>query len=139
MAYRSGCRTTFHHPYYLVWTPKYRFKVLLGEVRFWVREIIRQTCDEMGGTIINGALSKDHEHMFVEIPPQVSIADFVRRAKGRSSRKIQQEFEQIRKRYWSQRFWQRGYFSTTSGNISDDIIMRYLGRHTHRDGFRPAP
>lgn len=56
--------------------------------------------------------------MFVEIPPLVSLSDFVRRAKGRSSRKIQQEFEHIRKRYWGQRFWQRGYFSTTSGNIT---------------------
>jgi putative transposase len=44
----------------------------------------------------------------------------------------------IRKRYWGQRFWQRGYFSTTSGNITDDIIMRYLDRHTHKDGFSPS-
>ena len=100
-----------------------------------VREIIRQVCAEMGVTIINGALSSDHVHMFVEIPPHISVSDFVRRAKGRSSRKIQQEFEHIRKRYWGQRFWQRGYFSTTSGNITDDIIMRYLDRHTHKQGF----
>jgi putative transposase len=62
-----------------------------------VREIIRQVCEEMGVTIINGALSRDHVHMFVEIPPHVSVSNFVRRAKGRSSRKIQQEFEHIRK------------------------------------------
>ena len=88
--YRSGCHTTFHHRYHLVWAPKYRFKVLIGDVRLRVREIIRQVCAEMGVTIINGALSKDHVHMFVEIPPHVSVSDFVRRAKGRSSRKIQQ-------------------------------------------------
>jgi len=64
-----------------------------------LREIIRQVCAEMGVAIINGASSRDHVHMFVEIPPQVSVSDFVRRAKGRSSRKIQQEFEHIRKRY----------------------------------------
>ena len=75
-------------------------------MRLRVREIIRQVCAEMGVTIINGALSRDHVHMFVEIPPHVSVSDFVRRAKGRSSRKIQQEFEHIRKRYWGQRFWQ---------------------------------
>lgn len=99
-AYRSGCHTTFHHRYHLVWAPKYRYKVLIGDVRLPVREIIRQVCAEMGVKIINGALSKDHVHMFVEIPPHVSVSDFVRRAKGRSSRKIQQEFEHIRKRYW---------------------------------------
>lgn len=138
MAYRSGCHTTFHHRYHLVWAPKYRYKALIGDVRLRVREIIRQVCDEMGVKIINGALSRDHVHMFVEIPPHVSVSDFVRRAKGRSSRKIQQEFEHIRKRYWGQRFWQRGYFSTTSGNITDDIIMRYLDRHTHKQGFSPS-
>jgi putative transposase len=42
-------------------------------------------------------------------------------------------------RYWGQRFWQRGYFSTTSGNITDDIMMRYLDEHAHKDGFSPAP
>ena len=76
--------------------------------------------------------------MFVEIPPHVRVCDFVRKAKGRSSRKIQQEFEHIRKRYWGQRFWDRGYFSTTSGNITDDVIMRYLDRHTHKNGFSPS-
>ena len=75
-------------------------------MRLRVREIIKQVCDEMSVTIVNGALSRDHVHMFVEIPPHVSVSDFVRRAKGRSSRKIQQEFEHIRKRYWGQRFWQ---------------------------------
>src|SRR3546814_10204846 len=71
--------------------------------------------------------------MFVEIPPHVSVRDFVRRAEGRSSRKIQH----IRKRYWGQRFWGRGYFSTRSGNIIDDIVNRYLDRHTHKNGFSP--
>jgi REP element-mobilizing transposase RayT len=82
MAYRSGSHTTFHHRYHLVWAPKYRYKVLDGEVRLRVREIIKQVCDEMGVTIVNGALSRDHVHMFVEIPPHVSVSDLVRRAKG---------------------------------------------------------
>lgn len=52
-----------------------------------------KTDTQMGVTIVNGALSRDHVHMFVEIPPHIAVSDFVRRAKGRSSRKIQQEFE----------------------------------------------
>ena len=96
MGYSSGCHTTFHHRYHLVWAPKYRFKVLHGEVRLRVREIIRQVCAEMGVTIVHGVLSRDHVHMFVEIPPHVSVSDFVRRAKGRSSRKIQQEFDALK-------------------------------------------
>lgn len=72
--------------------------MLIGDARLRVREFIRQVCSEMGVTIINGALSRDHVHMFVEIPPHVSLSDFVRRGKGRSSRTIQQEFEHICKR-----------------------------------------
>ena len=72
------------------------------------------------------------------LPPHISVGDFVRRAKGRSSRKIQQEFEHTRKRYWGQRFWGRGYFSTTSGNITNDVILHYLDRHTKMNGFSPA-
>lgn len=130
MAHSKGCHTTYHHRYHIVWAPKYRFKVLRGEVRLRVREIIRQVCAELGVSIINGVLSSDHVHMFVETPPHVPVSDFVRRAKGRSSRKIWQVFEHIRKRYWGQRFWGRGFFSTTSGNITDDVIINYLDKHT---------
>lgn len=88
----------------------------------------------MGVTIVNGHLSCDHVYIFVEIPPHVPVSDFVRRAKG-GSRNIQHEFEHIRKHYWGQRFWQQGYFSTTSGNITDDIITRYPDRHARKEGF----
>ncbi len=133
MGYSSGSHTLFHHRYHLVWAPKYRYKVLIGDVRLRVREIIRQVCAEMGVTIVSGALSRDHVHLFVQIPPHISVSQFVQRAKGRSSRRIQQEFEHIRKRYWGQRFWARGYFSTTSGNITDDVITAYLERHTQKE------
>ncbi|OBX17500.1 transposase [Erythrobacter sp. QSSC1-22B] len=106
--------------------------------RLRVRQIIRHICAEMGVTIVNGALSRDHVRMLVDIAPHVSVSDIVRRAKGRSSRKIQQEFEHTRKRYWAQCFWQSGYFSTTSGNITDDVIMHYLDRHAHTDSFSPS-
>ena len=73
------------------------------------------------------------------LPQHVSVSEFVRLAKGRSSRKIEQELEHIRKRYWGQRFWQRGYFSTTYGNITDDIILRHVDKHRHKNGFSPLP
>ena len=72
MGYSKGCHTTFHHRSHIVWAPKYRYKVLIGDVRLRVREIIKQVCDEMGVTIINGALSRDQVHMFVEILPPIA-------------------------------------------------------------------
>ena len=103
--------------------------MLRGDLRLRVREIIRQVCAENGVEIIRGVLSSDHIHMFVSVPPKLAISDLVRKMKGRSSRKIQQEYPQIRKRYWGQRFWGRGYFSTTSGAITQDIVLQYLEQH----------
>ena len=68
MTYRNGSHTIFHHRYHLVWAPKYRYKVLIGDVRIRVRDIIRQVCAEMGVTIVSGALSRDHVDLFVDIP-----------------------------------------------------------------------
>ncbi len=129
MSYTTGCHTVFHHRYHIVWVPKYRYKVLQGEIRERIRTIIRQICSELGVEIISGVLSKDHVHMFVEIPPHIAVSKFMQRVKGRTSRKIQQEFPVLRKRYWGRRFWARGYFCTTSGNITDDVILQYLGQH----------
>jgi len=65
--------------------------------------------------------------MLVEIPPHQPVSDFVRRVKGRSSHRVQMEFPDLRKRYWGR--CARGYFSTTSGNITDDVILQYLREH----------
>ena len=70
-------------------------------------------------------LSSDHIHMFVSVPPHVAISDLMRRAKGRSSYKILLEFPEIRRRYWGRRFWARGYFCTTSGNVTDDLDKHF--------------
>lgn len=63
MSYRTGSHTIFHHRYHIVWGPKYRYKVLAGEIRERVRDIVRQVCQEMGVEIISGVLSRDHVHM----------------------------------------------------------------------------
>lgn len=128
--YSKTSHTVFHHRYHIVWITKYRFKVLQGNLRMRVREVIAQVADELGIKIVNGVLSSDHVHVFVEIPPHLSVSNFVKIAKGRSSRKIQQEFPDIRKKYWGCHFWGRGFFSSTSGNVTDDIINNYIDNHT---------
>ena len=134
--YSTGSHTCFHHRYHIVFVTKYRYKVLTKDIRFRIREITRQICEQLGVKIVKGVLSKDHVHMFVEIPPKVSVSDFMRRVKGCTSRKIQQEFPELRKRYWGQRFWARGYFSTTSGNITNEIILNYIETHQPTDNRR---
>ena len=111
MRYSKAAHTRFYHRYHVVWVTKYRFKVLRGAMRERLREIIRQTCAELGVHIVRGVLARDHVHMFLSIPPKLSLAYVMQRIKGRSSRRIQMEFPELRKRYWGQRFWARGYFS----------------------------
>ncbi len=132
--YSKTSHTVFYHRYHLVWITKYRKRVLSGELRMRVREVIAQVSDELGIKICNGVLSADHVHIFVEIPPHISVSEFVKIAKGRSSRKIQQGFPNIKKEYWGRHFWGRGFFSSTSGNVTDDIINAYINNHT--DSFQ---
>ena len=129
MSYRTSSHTLFHHRYHIVWITKYRYKVLRGEIREHVRDVIRQVCKEQNVEIVRGVLANDHIHMFVDIPPRLSVSEFMQRIKGRSSRKVQQRFPALRKRYWGQHFWCRGYFCTTSGNIINIAILQYLEEH----------
>lgn len=98
-----------------------------------IRVTIRQTCEELGVHIVKGVLARDHVHMFISVPPQLALSTVMQRIKGRSSRRVQMEFPTLRKRYWGRRFWARGYFSTTAGNVTQDTVLRYLELHSKRD------
>ena len=128
--YKKSSQTIFYHRFHIVWITKYRYRVLQGAMRIRIREIIAQAAEELGIKIINGVLSADHVHIMAEIPPHISVSQFVKAAKGRSSRKIQQEFPEIRKTYWGCHFWGRGFFSSTSGNVTDEIINNYINNHS---------
>ncbi len=67
--------------------------------------------------------------MFVLVPPKLAISDLMRLMKERSSHKVQREFLHLKKRYWGQRFWGRGYFLTTNGAIAEDVVLQYLQTH----------
>ena len=129
MTYTASGHAVFHNRYHLVWITKYRYRVLTREMRLRIREITRQICAQLGVTIVKGVLSDNHAHMFVEIPPRLSVSDFLQKVKGCTSRKIQQEFPELGKRYWGQRFWARGYFCTTAGNVTEQTILDYIENH----------
>ena len=129
MQYDRSAHCVYYHRYHIVWSTKYRHRVLVGDLRLRVRAICRQVCRENGVSILHGVLSSDHVHMFVSVPPKLAISDLVRRMKGRSSHRVQREFPEIRGRYWGRRFWGRGYFSATTGAITDELVLQYLDRH----------
>ncbi|WP_341794397.1 IS200/IS605 family transposase [Rickettsia endosymbiont of Rhinocyllus conicus] len=134
--YSNKSHTVYYHRYHIVWITKYRYKVLTYDIKKRVREIIALVAEELNIKIENGVISSEHIHIFANIPPHIKVSEFVQKAKGRSSKKIQEEFPILRKKYWGRHLWARGYFSSTSGNVTDDMINEYINRHT--DAHEPA-
>ncbi len=118
MKYRNGSHTKYKIEYHFVWVTKYRYRVLMGDVGLRVRELVRQTCEHLEIEILRGVVSQDHVHLLVSAPPNISPSEIMRRIKGRTSTKLFQEFPQLKKRYWGQHFWARGYFCVTAGGIN---------------------
>ena len=129
MEYRKGSQTVYNIQYHFVWVTKYRYHVLEGEVRLRVREIIRQICQQHDLLIEQGHVSKDHVHILVSAPTHMSASQIMQKIKGRSSRMLQQEFPHLKKRYWGQHIWARGYFCTTVGQVTDQMIRDYIEGH----------
>lgn len=126
LLYRKGSHTVFDLKYHIVWITKYRKPVLNTKRALRVRELIREICKTESVEIIKGHVSKDHIHIFVSVPPQLSISKLAQLIKGKTSRKLLQEDKPLSKMYWGQHLWARGYFAVSSGTITDEAIMEYI-------------
>jgi len=91
--------------------------------------LIIQICDSEDVRILKGVVSKDHVHMHIEYPPSTSIADLVKRFKGRTSRLLQQEYPELKRRYWGKHFWAIGYGAWSTGDITEEMVQEYLEHH----------
>ncbi|MFH2116046.1 MAG: IS200/IS605 family transposase [Spirochaetota bacterium] len=134
MEYQHGAHWVYDIKYHLIWVAKYRYHVLKGEVATRTRELIRQTCLSRDVTIVQGSIGKDHVHMLVSCPPTIAPAKLVQYIKGRSSRMIQDEFPHLKKRYWGQPIWGRGYFCATVGSVTEETISQYIANQKMEDG-----
>jgi len=128
-SYKKSSHTVHDLKVHLIWITKYRYKALTTEVGERVRDIIRQVCDQNDIEIIRGVVSKDHVHLYISYPPKYSVSDMVKWFKGRSSRKIQDEFPQLGKIYWGKHFWAIGYAAFSSGHMTDEMIKEYIDHH----------
>ena len=125
---RSG-HTVSNLTVHIVWVTKYRYPVLQGDIQERCRELLIQVCNAEDVRMLKGVVSKDHIHMLVEYPSRLSISDLVKRLKGRSSRRLQDEFPALKKRYWGRHFWAIGYGAWSTGNITDEMVQEYLEHH----------
>ena len=138
--YRYGGHTVSRLTVHLVWVTKYRFKVLTGDIQQRCRELLIQVCDTEDVRILSGVVSKDHVHMHIEYPPSLSVSELVKRLKGRSSRLLQKEYTELKKRYWGKYLWAIGYGAWSTGNITEEVVQEYLKRHkssaNDKDNFK---
>ena len=124
--YRRDKHTVYNITYHYVWATKYRYHVLKGDVALRARDLIRQTCLSRGITILKGSVGIDHVHILVSCPPNLSPSKIMQYIKGRSSRMLQDEFPHLKKRYWGQHLWARGYFCATVGTVTEEMIRQYI-------------
>ena len=124
--YKSSSHAVWECKYHLVWITKYRYPVLVGDVGLRARELLREIARSLEMTIYAGAINRDHVHLLVSIPPQVSVSRAVQFLKGNSSHRLLSEFTALRKRYWGQHLWARGYWVASSGNVTDEVWQKYI-------------
>jgi putative transposase len=124
--YRKTSHSVYDLKYHLVWITKYRKPVFFGDVAERLRDLIREICKSLDIEIIKGHVSKDHVHLFVSVPPQLSISKVMGRIKGKTSRKLLSEYRRLSKEFWGRHLWGRGYFAASSGNVTDEVIMQYI-------------
>ena len=99
---------------------------MTGIIATRLRELLIQGCDARNIGIIEGAVGKDHVHMLLSCPTDLAPSQIVQYLKGRSSRLIQDEFPELKKRYWGQHLWARGYFCATVGSVNKETIQDYI-------------
>lgn len=126
---RKGSHSMHQLHVHLVWSTKYRYGVLRGDIQIRCRELIRQSCDSLDIQILKGVVSQDHIHLHLSYPPKLSISEILKRLKGRSAKILLMEYSELKKRYWGGHLWGIGYGAWSTGNITDEMIQQYLDHH----------
>jgi len=143
--YRTGAHSRFDLKYHFVWIPKYRKAILSGEVGIRLRSLVREICRTLEIEIVEGSVSSDHVHVLLSCPPNLSPSKIMQAIKGKTSRKLLQEFKHLQKQYWGRHLWARGYFVASSGNVTDEVIREYIRQQEGTepddggDNFRVTP
>lgn len=129
---KHTAHSSYRCEYHIVFAPKYRRKVVYGEIKKDIGEILRKLCEEKKVEIIEAEACPDHIHMLVSIPPYLSIAQFVGFLKGKSSLMIFDRHANLKYKYGNRNFWCRGYYVDTVGK-NEKIIKEYIQNQLKED------
>ena len=127
MGLKRTKHAVFDLKYHLVWVPKYRKHILVGEVAQYTKEVLQRIADEYGFWVDTMEVTEDHVHVFVEAPPRYSPAQVVQIMKSISAREVFQRFPQLSKQLWAGELWSDGYFVRSVGDqVTAEVIRRYI-------------
>ena len=126
--YRKTSHSVYDIKFHIVWITKYRKPILCGDIAIRLRELIREICKSMDVEILKGHVSRDHVHIFVSVPPYISVSRLLQRVKGKTSRKLMIEYKRLSKQFYGRHLWARGYFAVSSGNVTDEVIAEYIAQ-----------
>ena len=129
---KHTAHSSYRCEYHIVFAPKYRRKVIYGELRKDIGEILRKQCNEKKVEIIEAEACPDHIHMLVSIPPYLSISQFVGFLKSKSSLMIFDRHANMKYKYGSRTFWCRGYYVDTVGK-NEKAISEYIRNQLEED------
>ena len=118
--------------YHIVFTPKYRRKIIYNQLKVDIRDILKQLCAYKGVEILEGHLMPDHIHMLVSIPPKYSISSFMGYLKGKSAAMMYEQFVELKYKYRSKEFWCKGYYVDTVGK-NEGRIAEYIKNQLKED------
>lgn len=122
--YDKSSHAVYRCEYHFVWVPKYRYHVLVKDLKPRLREILMELCNWLDIRIIEGAICSDHVHMYLSVPPKYSPSHVMKILKGKSA-EMRKEFPELGKKYWGLHIWARGYFVSTVG-IDSEVIRKYV-------------
>jgi putative transposase len=118
--------------YHIVFTPKYRRKIIYNQYKTSIGEILRKLCGYKGVEIIEGQLMVDHVHMLVSIPPKISVSSFMGYLKGKSALMIFDKHANLKYKYGNRHFWAEGYYVSTVG-LNEATIKKYIEEQEKHD------
>lgn len=126
MDIRVSAHSTYHQEFHIVWIPKYRKKILKGELKQYIEVKIREVGENIPDIEIKQlGVQIDHVHMLIVIPPKYSTSSIVGKLKANTSRMVRNDHPWLKKIYWRPEFWSVGFFSSTVG-VNEKVIERYI-------------
>jgi putative transposase len=113
--------------YHVVWSVKYRRKILTREVEEYLKTLVFQIAEDKGFTVhLFEAGEGDNVHCFVSAPPKMPVTNIVKYLKGITGRKLSERFPEIRGKLWKGELWNHSYYVETIGSVSEENIRRYI-------------